>query len=85
MEHVDLNQIHGWDYRTPSEEMLEAPHDVAKAGKVRHIGASSMFAWKLCKALYLADLHAWTRLVSMRDHYNLLTVREVVPARGRPR
>ena len=71
-DYVDLYQIHRWDYATPIEETLEALHDVVKAGKVRYIGASSMFAWQLCKALYLADLHGWTRFVSMQDHYNLL-------------
>jgi aryl-alcohol dehydrogenase-like predicted oxidoreductase len=71
-DYVDLYQIHRWDYETPIEETLEALHDVVKAGKVRYIGASSMFAWQFAKALYLADLHGWTRFVSMQNHYNLL-------------
>jgi aryl-alcohol dehydrogenase-like predicted oxidoreductase len=71
-DYVDLYQIHRWDYETPIEETLEALHDVVKAGKVRYIGASSMYAWQFTKALYLADLHGWTRLVSMQNHLNLL-------------
>lgn len=71
-DYVDLYQIHRWDYQTPIEETLEALHDVVKAGKVRYLGASSMFAWQFSKALYLADLHGWTRFVSMQDHYNLI-------------
>src|ERR1700727_776076 len=71
-DYLDLYQIHRWDYETPIEETLEALHDVVKAGKVRYIGASSMYAWQFAKALYLADLHGWTRFVSMQDHYNLL-------------
>jgi aryl-alcohol dehydrogenase-like predicted oxidoreductase len=71
-DYVDLYQIHRWDHTTPIEETLEALHDVVKVGKVRYIGASSMFAWQFCKALYLADLHRWTRFVSMQNHYNLL-------------
>jgi aryl-alcohol dehydrogenase-like predicted oxidoreductase len=71
-DYVDLYQIHRWDYETPIEETLEALHDVVKAGKARYIGASSMFAWQFAKALYLADLHGWTRFVSMQNHYNLL-------------
>jgi 1-deoxyxylulose-5-phosphate synthase len=71
-DYVDLYQIHRWDYDTPIEETLEALHDVVKAGKVRYIGASSMFAWQFAKALYLADLHGWTRFVSMQNHLNLL-------------
>ncbi len=71
-DYIDLYQTHRWDYETPIEETLEALHDVVKAGKARYIGASSMFAWQFCKALHLADLHGWTRFVSMQDHYNLL-------------
>ena len=71
-DHVDLYQIHRFDYTTPIEETLEALHDVVKAGKARYIGASSMYAYQFCKALYLADRHGWTRFVSMQNHYNLL-------------
>jgi aryl-alcohol dehydrogenase-like predicted oxidoreductase len=72
MDYVDLYQIHRWDYQTPIEETLEALHDVVKSGKARYIGASSMYAWQFAKALFLADLHGWTRFVSMQNHYNLL-------------
>jgi len=81
-DYVDLYQIHRWDYDTPIEETLEALHDVVKSGKTRYIGASSMFAWQFCKALYLADLHSGTRFVSMQPHYNLLNreeEREMLP------
>ncbi len=72
MDHVDLYQIHRFDPHTPIEETLEALHDVVKAGKARYVGASSMFAWQFCKALYLAERHGWTRFVSMQNHLNLL-------------
>jgi aryl-alcohol dehydrogenase-like predicted oxidoreductase len=81
-DYVDLYQIHRWDYKTPIEETLEALHDIVKAGKARYIGASSMYAWQFSKALYTADLHGWTRFVSMQDHYNLLNreeEREMLP------
>ena len=81
-DYVDLYQIHRWDYGTPIEETLEALNDVVKAGKVRYIGASSMHAWQFTKALYLSDLHGWTRFVSMQNHYNLLyreEEREMIP------
>lgn len=71
-DYVDLYQIHRWDYSTPIEETLEALHDVVKAGKVRYIGASSMYAWQFAKTLYLSDLHGWTRFISMQNHYNLI-------------
>ena len=81
-DYVDLYQIHRWDPTTPIEETLEALHDVVKAGKARYIGASSMWAWQFAKALHTADLHGWTRFVSMQDHYNLLNreeEREMLP------
>ena len=81
-DYVDLYQIHRWDYETPIEETLEALDDVVKSGKVRYIGASSMYAWQFTKALYLADRHGWTRFVSMQNHYNLLyreEEREMIP------
>lgn len=71
-DYVDLYQTHRWDYDTPIEETLEALHDVVKSGKARYIGASSMYSWQFAQALYLADIHGWTRFVSMQDHYNLL-------------
>jgi aryl-alcohol dehydrogenase-like predicted oxidoreductase len=81
-DYVDLYQIHRWDHHTPIEETLEALHDVVKAGKARYIGASSMYAWQFSKALYTADLHGWTRFVSMQNHYNLIyreEEREMIP------
>jgi aryl-alcohol dehydrogenase (NADP+) len=81
-DYVDLYQIHRFDRTTPLEETLEALHDVVKAGKARYIGASSMHAWQFAKALYLADLHGWTRFVSMQNHYNLMyreEEREMMP------
>jgi 1-deoxyxylulose-5-phosphate synthase len=81
-DYVDLYQIHRWDYSTPIEETLEALHDIVKAGKVRYLGASSMYAWQFSKALHLATQHGWTRFVSMQNHYNLLyreEEREMMP------
>ncbi|HEV2485268.1 MAG TPA: aldo/keto reductase [Terracidiphilus sp.] len=71
-DYIDLYQTHRWDYETPIEETIEALHDAVKAGKVRYIGASSMYAWQFAKALYLSRLNGWTRFVSMQNHYNLL-------------
>ena len=71
-DYIDLYQIHRWDPETPIEETLEALHDVIKAGKVRYIGASSMYAWQFVKALAVAEKHGWTRFVSMQNHYNLI-------------
>jgi 1-deoxyxylulose-5-phosphate synthase len=71
-DYVDLYQTHRWDYETPIEETMEALHDVVKAGKVLFIGASSMYAWQFAKAQAVAELHGWTKFVSMQNHYNLI-------------
>ncbi|MBA2813505.1 aldo/keto reductase [Streptomyces sp. KM273126] len=81
-DYVDLYQIHRFDPDTPVEETMEALHDVVKAGKVRYIGASSMYAWQFSKAQYTARLNGWTQFVSMQNHYNLLyreEEREMLP------
>jgi aryl-alcohol dehydrogenase-like predicted oxidoreductase len=75
-DYVDLYQIHRWDPTVRIEETLEALHDVVKAGKVRYIGASSMWAWQFSKAQHLARAHGWTPFVTMQDHYNLLNREE---------
>jgi aryl-alcohol dehydrogenase-like predicted oxidoreductase len=54
---IDLYQIHRLDHRTPIEETLETLHDVVKAGKVRYLGASSMWAWQFAKSLFAAEAH----------------------------
>ncbi|MDN4599464.1 aldo/keto reductase [Leifsonia virtsii] len=81
-DYIDLYQIHRNDHSTPLEETLEALHDLVKAGKVRYLGASSMFAWEFAKVLNLQKQHGWARFVSMQDHYNLLAreeEREMIP------
>jgi aryl-alcohol dehydrogenase-like predicted oxidoreductase len=81
-DYIDLYQIHRFDPLTPVEETMEALHDVVKSGKVRYLGASSMYAWQFAKMQYTADLGGWTRFVSMQDQYNLIQreeEREMLP------
>ena len=81
-DYVDLYQIHRFDPHTPVEETVEALHDLVRAGKVRYVGASSMWAWQFARMLHVAERHGWTRFVSMQDHYNLLQreeEREMLP------
>ena len=66
-DYVDLYQIHRFDPATPVEETMEALHDLVKAGKVRYIGASSMYAWQFAKMQHAADRGGWTRFVSMQN------------------
>jgi 1-deoxyxylulose-5-phosphate synthase len=71
-DYVDLYQIHRFDPQTPVEETMEALNDLVRAGKVLHIGASSMFAWQFSKMVHAADARGWTPFVTMQNHYNLL-------------
>jgi len=71
-DYIDLYQIHRFDPATPVDETMEALHDIVKAGKVRYIGASSMYAWQFAKMQHAADRGGWTRFVSMQNQYNLL-------------
>ena len=81
-DYIDLYQVHRYDASTPLEETLEALHDLVKAGKVRYLGASSMWAWQFAKMQHVAKEHGWTRFVSMQNHHNLVyreEEREMVP------
>jgi aryl-alcohol dehydrogenase-like predicted oxidoreductase len=81
-DYVDLYQIHRWDKTTPIEETLEALNDAVRAGKVRYIGASSMWAWQFSKALYTSAKHGWATFATMQPHYNLVyreEEREMLP------
>ena len=71
-DYVDLYQIHRFDTGTPIEETLDALTDVIKAGKVRHIGASSMAAWQFAKMLYTSDRLRLARFATMQGSYSLL-------------
>jgi aryl-alcohol dehydrogenase-like predicted oxidoreductase len=81
-DYIDLYQIHRYDPKAPIEETLASLNDLVRAGKVRYIGASSMWTWQFAQAQCLADRHGWTRFVSMQDQYNLLMreeEREMLP------
>ncbi|MDJ0355540.1 aldo/keto reductase [Paenarthrobacter sp. PH39-S1] len=75
-DYVDLYQIHRWDPETPLEETLEALNDVVRSGKVRYLGASSMYAWQFAKALHTQTANGWARFITMQDHYNLINREE---------
>jgi aryl-alcohol dehydrogenase-like predicted oxidoreductase len=82
LDYVDLYQIHRLDPATPMEEIMEALHDVVKSGKVRYLGASSMFAWQFERLQNIAETNGWTKFISMQNQYNLIyreEEREMIP------
>ncbi|OZJ02815.1 hypothetical protein BZG36_05222 [Bifiguratus adelaidae] len=72
LDYIDLYQIHRFDPETPVEETMEALHDIVKSGKVRYIGASSMWAWQFAKMNFVAEKNGWTKFISMQNHYSLM-------------
>jgi aryl-alcohol dehydrogenase-like predicted oxidoreductase len=71
-DYIDLLQIHRFDYDTPIEETMQALHDLVRSGKVRYIGASSMWTYQFASMQFCAEKNGWTKFVSMQNHYNLL-------------
>ncbi|MBB3021370.1 aryl-alcohol dehydrogenase-like predicted oxidoreductase [Microvirga lupini] len=82
MDYIDIYRIHRWDDERPAEETLETLNDIARSGKVRYLGASSMWAWQFMKALGIQRANRWAPFVSMQIHLNLLyreEEREMLP------
>jgi aryl-alcohol dehydrogenase-like predicted oxidoreductase len=71
-DYIDLLQIHRFDSTVPVEETMEALHNLVKSGKVRYIGASSMWAYQFAMMQFCAEKRGWTKFVSMQNRYSLL-------------
>ncbi|KAG0647321.1 Aldo-keto reductase dtxS3 [Hyphodiscus hymeniophilus] len=71
-DYIDLLMIHRFDKTVPIEETMEALHDLVKSGKVRYIGASSMWAHEFALMQFAAEKHNWTKFISMQNYYNLI-------------
>ncbi len=81
-DYVDLYQTHRWDYETPIEETLSTLNMLVRDGKTRYIGASSMWAWQLFKAMSKCEALGFEKFVTMQNHYNLVyreEEREMIP------
>lgn len=79
---IDLYQIHRFDPHTPIEETMTALHDVVRSGRVRYLGASSMWTWQFAQMQFTAERLGLTRFISMQNHYNLAyreEEREMIP------
>lgn len=70
LDYIDLLQIHRWDPKTPAKEVMEALHDIVRSGKVRYIGASSMWAHQFLELQYTARMNGWTEFISMQNLHN---------------
>ncbi len=71
-DYIDLFQLHGFDARTPAEEVLSTLDTFVRAGKIRYIGVSNFSGWQLMKSLAVADRYGWTRYVAHQAYYSLV-------------
>src|SRR3954451_13476585 len=81
-DYVDLYVIHAFDVATPLEETMEALNDTVRAGKVRYLGASTMYTWQFAKMNHVAAMNGWAPFVNMQCQYNVLyreEEREMIP------
>lgn len=81
-DHIDLYQIHGQDNLTPVEETVRALEDLVQQGHVRYVGVSNWAAWRIMKALGIADKHGWSRFATLQSYYTIAgrdLERELVP------
>ncbi len=81
-DYIDVYYLHRFDEHVPVEETMEALNDLVRAGKVRYLGASSMWAWQFAKMQHAARLNGWTPFSAMEDQYNVLKreeEREMIP------
>ncbi|WP_146907076.1 aldo/keto reductase [Arenimonas daejeonensis] len=71
-DYIDLFQLHGYDARTPAEEVLSTLDGLVRAGKIRYVGVSNFSGWHLMKSLAVADRHGWPRYVAHQAYYSLV-------------
>lgn len=71
-DYIDLFQLHGYDARTPAEEVLSTLDGLVQAGKIRYLGVSNFSGWHLMKGLALSERHGWSRYVAHQAYYSLV-------------
>jgi len=70
--HIDLFQLHGYDAKTPPEEVLSTLDTLIRSGKIGYIGVSNFSGWHLMKALAVADRYGLPRYVANQTYYSLV-------------
>lgn len=71
-DYIDLFQLHGFDAKTPVEEVLHTLDDMVRAGKIRYLGVSNFSGWHLMKSLAASDRYGWSRYVANQTYYSLV-------------
>ena len=71
-DYIDLFQLHGFDAKTPVDEVLQTLDNFVRAGKIRYIGCSNFSGWHLMKSLAYSDGHGLARYVAHQAYYSLI-------------
>jgi aryl-alcohol dehydrogenase-like predicted oxidoreductase len=71
-DRIDLYYAHFDDEETPLEDSLRAFDALARAGTVRHLGASNYTPERLAAALELQREHGLAQFTVLQPHYNLV-------------
>jgi aryl-alcohol dehydrogenase-like predicted oxidoreductase len=82
LDHIDLYQIHGFDATTPIEETVRALDQLVRHGHVRYVGVSNWAAWRIAKALGIAERLGLSRFESLQAYYTIAgrdLERELIP------
>ena len=81
-DYIDLYQVHAQDELTPVEETMRALEDLVRQGHIRYAGVSNWAAWRVAKAVTLADERDWTRFSTIQSYYSIAgrdLERDIVP------
>jgi aryl-alcohol dehydrogenase-like predicted oxidoreductase len=71
-DHIDLFQLHGYDARTPPEEVLSTLDNLIRAGKILYVGVSNFSGWHLMKSLAVAERYGLPRYIANQTYYSLV-------------
>ena len=71
-DHIDLFQLHGFDARTPPEEVLSTLDQLVREGKIRYVGVSNYSGWHLMKSLAVAEKYGYPRYIAHQAYYSLI-------------
>lgn len=74
-DRIDVYYAHRDDFDTPMEETMEAFHRLIKAGKVRALGASNLWLWRIAEANMLSALKEWSPYSVVEQRYTYLRPR----------
>ncbi len=74
-DYIDVYYAHRDDFDTPLEETMEAFDRLIRAGKVRAIGASNLWIWRIAEANQVSRQNGWAPYSAVEQRYTYLRPR----------